>query len=78
MKEAERRQRRDKLDLWQRRLADADAAFSAQTAKMDNRERLYAGDRTLRPLVPGDHKKNGEWKETGAVYDALHAGDEED
>ena len=71
MTAAENRKRRDKLDLWQKRLADSDAAFSAQSAQMDKRERLYAGDRTLRPLVPGDHKRDGERKQTSHVRNIV-------
>lgn len=71
MTAAENEKRQGKLDLWQRRLADSDAAFSAQSAQMDKREHLYEGDRTLRPLVPGDHKRSGEWKQTSHVRNII-------
>lgn len=61
----------DKLELWQRRLADSDAAFSAEVGKMDGRERLYNGDRTLTPLVKGDHGREGERKRTSHVRNIV-------
>ena len=51
-----------KLTRWQKRLADSNAAYSAEVQKMDERERIYNGENTLRPLVPGDTKKNGQPK----------------
>lgn len=46
-----------KLTRWQKRLADSNAAYSAEVQKMDERERIYNGENTLRPLVPGDTKR---------------------
>lgn len=51
-----KRKTEEKLNMWQRRLAEADAAFSPEIRRMDERERLYNGDNTLRPLVPGEEK----------------------
>lgn len=48
----------EKLDIWQKRLAEADAAWGSQVEKMDHREKLYRGESVLEPLVKGD--KNGE------------------
>ena len=62
---------RKKLELWQRRLAESSAAFSRQEGQMDERERLYAGDRTLRPLVPGDHRRDGGPKSTSHVRNIV-------
>lgn len=54
---AKKNRKSEKLILWQRRLAAADSAFSAEVEKMNRRERLYGGDSTLRPLVPGEDMK---------------------
>ncbi len=43
-----------KLDIWQRRLADSDAAWKPEMERMDRREHLYSGDRELRALTKGD------------------------
>ena len=61
----------EKLALWQKRLAEADRAFSAEVEKMDQRERLYNGDNTLRPLVIGDTKKDGGVKKTSHVRNII-------
>jgi len=60
-----------KLELWQKRLGDSNSAFSAEVDKMDERERLYNGDRTLLPLVRGDTKKSGELKQTSHVRNII-------
>lgn len=57
----------EKLTLWQRRLAEADRAYGEELTKMDERERIYNGERTLRPLVPGDTKRRGGPKKTSHV-----------
>lgn len=44
----------EKLELWQKRLAEADAGFSGEREKMDHREKLYRGESVLEPLVKGD------------------------
>jgi len=61
----------DKLRLWQERLAEADGAYSAEVSKMDERERLYAGERTLHPLVPGDWRRDGSRKQTSHVRNII-------
>jgi len=60
-----------KLELWQKRLGDSNSAFSAEVDRMDERERLYNGDRTLLPLVRGDTKKSGELKQTSHVRNII-------
>ena len=60
-----------KLTRWQKRLADSNAAYSAEVQKMDERERIYNGENTLRPLVPGDTKKNGQPKKTSHVRNIV-------
>lgn len=47
---------RNKLRLWQERLKTNEAAYDAETAKMDRREELYAGTNELRPIVQGERK----------------------
>lgn len=46
--------RNDKLERWQERLAEGNRAFDDEVQKMDTREDLYNGDRSLRALVQGD------------------------
>lgn len=45
---------RERLNLWQQRLADSNREFSAQVEKMDHRELLYHGHDKLKPIVSGD------------------------
>lgn len=47
---------RNKLRLWQERLKTNEAAYDAETAKMDRREELYAGTKEMRPIVQGERK----------------------
>lgn len=60
-----------KLSIWQERLSDSNTVWSDEVARMDQRERLYNGDRTLRPLVKGDTRRNGRWKETSHVRNIV-------
>lgn len=60
-----------KLELWQRRLADSGSAYSAEVGKMDERERLYSGDHTLKPLVSGDTRRDGVPKRTSHVRNIV-------
>ena len=60
-----------KLALWRERLAESDRYFSAEVEKMNRRERLYNGEHTLRPLVPGDHKADGSLKKTSHVRNII-------
>lgn len=46
-----------KLELWQGRLSRADLAYAPEVAKMDHREALFKGDRTIRPMVEGDKEE---------------------
>lgn len=61
----------EKLSTWQDRLKQSDAAFSSEVQRMDERERLYNGDNTLRPLVPGDTRKSGGTKKTSHVRNII-------
>lgn len=60
-----------KLALWQERLADSNRAYSAEVSRMDRRERLYAGNNDIRPLVPGDERRDGGWKKTSHVRNIV-------
>lgn len=71
MSEQRSTQKPEKLTLWQKRLAAADHAFSAEVEKMDQRERLYNGDNSLRPLVTGDTRKDGGARRTSHVRNII-------
>ena len=60
-----------KLELWQQRLADSDNYWDSERRKMDRREALYNGDNTLRPLVPGDTRRDGGAKRTSHVRNII-------
>ena len=60
-----------KLKLWQQRLAMSNAAYSAEYARMDRRERIYNGDNQLRPLVPGDTRRDGGARKTSHVRNIV-------
>lgn len=51
------RRDKDKLRLWQDRLARNESSYEAERARMDGREGLYQGDRTLRAMVGGERRK---------------------
>jgi hypothetical protein len=61
----------NKIQVWKGRLALSDAAFSAEAAKMDERERLYSGDKKQHPLVAGDLKIAGGLKKTPHVRNII-------
>lgn len=48
---------KDKLRLWQDRLARNESAYEPERARMDGREGLYQGDRTLRAMVSGERRR---------------------
>ena len=60
-----------KLTSWQQRLADSNHAYSAEVEKMDEREKIYGGDNSLSPLVPGDTKRDGGPKRTSHVRNIV-------
>lgn len=60
-----------KLEIWQQRLADSDTYWAAERDKMDHREALYNGDDSLKPLVPGDTKPDGNPKKTSHVRNII-------
>ena len=60
-----------KLKLWQQRLSQSNAAYCAEYARMDQRERIYNGDHQLRPLVPGDTRRDGGVRKTSHVRNIV-------
>ena len=48
-----------RLEIWQKRRARSDSEYSEESKNMDERESLYTGRRSIKPLVDGDHKKDG-------------------
>ena len=71
MKAKHQKQAGEKLKLWQQRLALSNAAYSAEYARMDQRERIYNGDHQLRPLVPGDTRSDGGVRNTSHVRNIV-------
>ena len=49
-----KRKDREKLDYWQKRVAEAKAAWAEERELMDRRELQYAGDRELRKIIGND------------------------
>ena len=60
-----------KLRIWQARRSRADAEYSEEAAKMDEREAIYNGSKKLKPLTPGDVKKDGSAKKTSHVRNIV-------
>lgn len=57
----------EKLREWQERLSQSDNRWSAEVEKMNEREGIYNGARTMTPLVPGDTHRDGTKKKTSHV-----------
>lgn len=57
----------EKLREWQERLSQSDNRWSAEVEKMNERENIYNGLRTMTPLVPGDTHRDGTKKKTSHV-----------
>ncbi|MBQ7344761.1 MAG: hypothetical protein IJW45_01695 [Oscillospiraceae bacterium] len=60
-----------KLEIWQQRLQDSDQYWAGEREKMDRREALFDGDDELKPLVPGDSKRDGSRKRTSHVRNII-------
>ncbi len=60
-----------RLRIWQRRRSESDSEYSSEEAAMDRREEIYNGSRKLKPLVPGDTKKDGSQKKTSHVRNIV-------
>lgn len=61
----------EELRLWQERLSLSDAKWSAEVNKMNEREDIYNGARTMQPLVPGDTHRDGTKKKTSHVRNIV-------
>ena len=61
----------EKLLKWQQRLADSNRYWKPEEAEMDKREKIYNGDRELRPLTPGDTGRNGKNRQTSHVRNIV-------
>ena len=59
------------LSTWQDRLAASDKYWDKEREKMDHREALFNGTDVLKPLVPGDTKKDGSPKRTSHVRNIV-------
>lgn len=57
----------EELREWQARLNESDAKWSKEVEKMNEREAVYNGERTMQPLVPGDTHRDGTLKKTSHV-----------
>lgn len=57
----------EELREWQARLNESDAKWSKEVEKMNEREAVYNGERTMTPLVPGDTHRDGTKKKTSHV-----------
>lgn len=55
--EKEKKKQESLLLVWKDRLGASDTAYASESALMDDRERLYKGNRDLKPLVDGDEGK---------------------
>lgn len=53
-KNGRNRTNRERLAMWQKRLADSNREFSQDVEKMNHREQLYQGTEQLKPIVDGD------------------------
>lgn len=62
-----KRKSREKLDQWQSRLSAQETAYSDELARMEQRELLYKGDRTLRGLNDGSGRTD-----LSAKTEAVH------
>ena len=48
---------KEKLELWQGRLGSAESAFAEETARFDEREKIYRGRRETSPLTRDDRER---------------------
>ena len=60
-----------KLSKWQDRLAESNTYWSAEVDKMDEREKVYNGDRELKPLTPNDTNRKGGNRQTSHVRNIV-------
>lgn len=61
----------DRLRKWQTWMERNEADWEAERVRMDKREQLYLGDRTLNPLTDNDRKKDGSCRKTSHVWNII-------
>lgn len=70
----QKRQKDEKLDLWQQRLQRSDAGYQPELNKMDAREKLYDGTKdTLDPLVDGDKPNEKATHRRNIVFENIES-----
>lgn len=60
-----------RLAVWQSRRSRADSENSADAQRMDEREQIYNGRRSIRPLTPRDTKRDGEANQAAHVNNIV-------
>ena len=71
IKDVKSPEEKTRLTIWQQRRARADSDYSEENKRMDERETLYKGKRKIKPLVKGDHQKDGTLNETPHVNNLV-------
>lgn len=61
----------ERLRKWQTWMERNEADWEAERVRMDKREQLYLGDRTLTPLTDNDRKKDGSYRKTSHVWNII-------
>lgn len=61
----------EKLQLWQARYSEANNAYQAEKNRMDEREKIYRGDRNIRTLVAHDTRDDGGARTTPHVRNIV-------
>lgn len=71
IKDVKSPEEKTRLTIWQQRRARADSDYSEENKRMDERETLYKGKRKIKPLVKGDHQKDGTLNETPHINNLV-------
>ncbi len=71
MEEGKKKTEWAKLEIWQQRLADSNAEYSGEYTRMDQREQIYNGSNVIKPMVPGDTKRDGGPRKTSHVRNIV-------
>lgn len=61
----------DRLRKWQTWMERNEADWEAERVRMDKREQLYLGNRTLKPLTDNDREKDGSYRKTSHVWNII-------
>ena len=61
----------DRRRKWQTWMERNEADWEAERVRMDKREQLYLGNRTLKPLTDNDRKKDGSYRKTSHVWNII-------